>query len=143
MNCEHAHCQLHSSSLWTLSPTSGNVTTTTTVCVLWWTPEHTDSGNPDSHVYFDLPNFCLCSVEELHLSCNEYNQIELPERCHDKLKRLHFNNNAVVSWQNLERVGAVFPALLMLVARANPLTVPVAESPASAGQSPSLLCMHS
>ncbi|XP_065195734.1 tubulin-specific chaperone cofactor E-like protein [Sycon ciliatum] len=72
------------------------------------------------------------SVEELHLSCNEYNQIELPERCHDKLKRLHFNNNAVVSWQNLERVGAVFPALLMLVARANPLTVPVAESPASA-----------
>ncbi|KAJ8683856.1 hypothetical protein QAD02_019648 [Eretmocerus hayati] len=57
----------------------------------------------------------LRSLEELHLSLNEYKTVELgtdnPDGLHHSLKRLHFTGNPVELWHEVSKLGRAFPSL--------------------------------
>ena len=77
---------------------------------------------------YDSHSLCSCSLEELHLSCNDYADVELSDLSHSCVQRLHFNNNLVTSWHTLEKLGVAFPQLKMVMVRANPLNIQDAAS---------------
>ncbi|XP_046383123.1 tubulin-specific chaperone cofactor E-like protein [Ischnura elegans] len=59
----------------------------------------------------------LPSLEELHLSLNEYSTVEI-EDCggpHTRLQKLHFAGNPVNSWREISKMGNKFPGLQALV----------------------------
>lgn len=61
----------------------------------------------------------LRNLEELHLSLNEYKTVELdylkPENGNDSLKKLHFTGNPIEVWNQISKLGYVFPNLESLV----------------------------
>ncbi|XP_072166302.1 tubulin-specific chaperone cofactor E-like protein [Diadema setosum] len=63
----------------------------------------------------------LPSLEELHLSLNNYTIVGVPPNCHPKLKLLHFNSNRVEDWKEIEKLGVAFPSLETLVLMENPI----------------------
>ncbi|XP_065201611.1 tubulin-specific chaperone cofactor E-like protein isoform X2 [Planococcus citri] len=69
----------------------------------------------------------LPNIEELHLSLNEYNDIDLKDDdgnliCLPSVKRLHFTGNHVSSWSVIRKLGQAFPKLEILVLADCPLT---------------------
>lgn len=70
------------------------------------------------------------SLEELHLSRNQYTNIELGEERHaedgeeyrhDAVRKLHFNGNPVGCWEEVAKLGHAFPTLESLVLAECPL----------------------
>ncbi|KOC62497.1 Tubulin-specific chaperone cofactor E-like protein [Habropoda laboriosa] len=61
----------------------------------------------------------LHNLEELHLSLNEYKTVDLdyqkPENGNDSLKKLHFTGNPVEVWNEISKLGYIFPNLESLV----------------------------
>lgn len=61
----------------------------------------------------------LHNLEELHLSLNEYKTVELdhrkPENGNSSVKKLHFTGNPVEVWNEISKLGYVFPSLESLV----------------------------
>ncbi|XP_011640983.1 tubulin-specific chaperone cofactor E-like protein [Pogonomyrmex barbatus] len=61
----------------------------------------------------------LRNLEELHLSLNEYKTVDLdyqkPENVNPALKKLHFTGNPVEIWNEISKLGYVFPNLKSLV----------------------------
>ncbi|KAK7588200.1 hypothetical protein V9T40_005445 [Parthenolecanium corni] len=62
----------------------------------------------------------LPNVEELHLSLNDYNDIDLRDDDGKQLnlpsvKRLHFTGNHVSTWSTIRKLGQAFPRLESLV----------------------------
>lgn len=61
------------------------------------------------------------TLEELHLSLNGYDTVELEDDCinekfqNDTLKKLHFNGNPVRTWAEIRKIGRAFPHLECLV----------------------------
>ena len=56
-----------------------------------------------------------CSLEELHLSLNNYTSVDLPEDfIYPSLTRLFFNKNRVEAWSQVSRLGRAFPGLQQL-----------------------------
>ena len=66
--------------------------------------------------------FFLGSVEELHLSLNGYATVPECEDSFETVKRLHFNGNNIKDWEEVEKLGKMFPNLQTLVFMENPLT---------------------
>ena len=65
----------------------------------------------------------LSSLQELHLSKNNYLQVNFdPAFQHKSLKRLHINNNSLSDWREIEKLSPAFPNLQILVATSNPLS---------------------
>ena len=67
----------------------------------------------------------LRNLEELHLSLNEYKNVELgydkPENRNHTLKRLHFTGNPVEFWCEIAKLGYNFPSLESLVVAECPI----------------------
>ena len=64
----------------------------------------------------------LSSLQELHLSKNNYPQVDFdPAFQHKSLKRLHINDNSLSDWREIEKLSPAFPNLQILVATSNPL----------------------
>ncbi|KAL2749061.1 tubulin-specific chaperone cofactor E-like protein [Vespula maculifrons] len=61
----------------------------------------------------------LRNLEELHLSLNEYKTVDLDyrkvENVNRSLKKLHFTGNPVEVWNEISKLGYVFPSLESLV----------------------------
>ncbi|CAK9815261.1 Tubulin-specific chaperone cofactor E-like protein [Anthophora plagiata] len=61
----------------------------------------------------------LRNLEELHLSLNEYKTVDLdyqkPENGNASLKKLHFTGNPVEVWNEISKLGYIFPNLESLV----------------------------
>ncbi|XP_012339274.1 tubulin-specific chaperone cofactor E-like protein [Apis florea] len=61
----------------------------------------------------------LRNLEELHLSLNEYKTVDLdyqlPENKNVSVKKLHFTGNPVEVWNEISKLGYVFPNLESLV----------------------------
>lgn len=61
----------------------------------------------------------LDNLEELHLSLNEYKNVELDhtkvENKNASLRKLHFTGNPIESWTEISKLGYVFPSLESLV----------------------------
>ncbi|KYN31031.1 Tubulin-specific chaperone cofactor E-like protein [Trachymyrmex septentrionalis] len=61
----------------------------------------------------------LRNLEELHLSLNEYKTVDLdhqkPENVNPALKKLHFTGNPVEVWNEISKLGYLFPNLKSLV----------------------------
>lgn len=74
---------------------------------------------------------CCYSLEELHLSRNQYKSIELgccdagteegEEHSHAAVRKLHFNGNPVGCWEEVAKLGQAFPSLESLVLAECPL----------------------
>ncbi|XP_075234001.1 tubulin folding cofactor E like protein mlt isoform X2 [Lycorma delicatula] len=86
----------------------------------------------------------LPSLEELHLSKNEFQQIELDDDLnyeksgtfqHSSVKRLHFTDNPISSWCEVCKLGRAFPQLESLVLAHCPLTSLDTSSPSSSPSS--------
>jgi hypothetical protein len=68
-------------------------------------------------------------LEELHLSLNNYSNVELGDEadmmtsplCYRNVKKLHFTGNPVATWQEICKLGLVFPSLEALVLAKCPL----------------------
>lgn len=60
-------------------------------------------------------------LEELHLSLNEYDKVDLNDVNSENLKKLHFNSNPVCSWNEIRKLGRCFPSLECLVLADCPL----------------------
>lgn len=60
-------------------------------------------------------------MEELHLSLNGYSTVPECEEFFESVKRLHFNGNNIKHWQEVERLGRMFPNLETLMIMENPL----------------------
>eukprot|EP00794_Sanderia_malayensis_P011260 gene11260-12440_t len=61
------------------------------------------------------------TVEELHLSLNAYGRvIEWPKN-YPNVKTLHFNRNELENWEDVIRVGKLFPSLKILILCENPV----------------------
>jgi Leucine-rich repeat (LRR) protein len=69
-------------------------------------------------------------LEELHLSRNQYEKIELGdehhadegENCsHEVVRKLHFNGNPIGCWEEVVKLGRAFPTLESLVLAECPL----------------------
>lgn len=67
----------------------------------------------------------LRNLEELHLSLNEYKTVDLDhetqENGNDSLKKLHFTGNPVEVWNEISKLGYIFPSLESLVLAECPL----------------------
>lgn len=63
----------------------------------------------------------LPSVEKLHLSLNQYLSVPDCEEVFESVKRLHFNGNSIKHWQEVEKLGKMFPKLQELLIMDNPL----------------------
>ncbi|XP_076167148.1 tubulin folding cofactor E like protein mlt isoform X2 [Ptiloglossa arizonensis] len=67
----------------------------------------------------------LRNLEELHLSLNEYKTVDLEhqksENGNDSVKKLHFTGNPVEVWNEISKLGYVFPNLESLVLAECPL----------------------
>ncbi|EZA56266.1 Tubulin-specific chaperone cofactor E-like protein [Ooceraea biroi] len=67
----------------------------------------------------------LRNLEELHLSLNEYKTVNLeylkPENKNPALKKLHFTGNPVEIWNEISKLGYLFPNLKSLVLAECPL----------------------
>ena len=61
----------------------------------------------------------LDNLEELHLSLNEYKNVELdhakPENRNEALRKLHFTGNPTETWNEISKLGYAFPNLESLV----------------------------
>lgn len=61
----------------------------------------------------------LVNLEELHLSLNEYKNVELDhakaDNRNEALKKLHFTGNPIETWTEISKLGYVFPNLESLV----------------------------
>lgn len=61
----------------------------------------------------------LRNLEELHLSLNEYRTVDLehqkPEHRCRSLKKLHFTGNPIEHWNEISKLGYVFPSLESVV----------------------------
>ncbi|KAG8279294.1 hypothetical protein J6590_004103 [Homalodisca vitripennis] len=80
----------------------------------------------------------LPSLEELHLSLNNFNRVDLddelsdePSVRHKNLKKLHFTGNPVTEWCEVCKLGRAFPNLEMLVMADCPLSSLDPSSPCS------------
>lgn len=70
-----------------------------------------------------------CSLEELHLSLNNYSSVELGDeadmqtKLHNycNVKKLHFTGNPVATWREICKLGLAFPMLEDLVLAECPL----------------------
>jgi hypothetical protein len=68
-------------------------------------------------------------LEELHLSLNNYSNVELGDEAdmqmnpHDyyNVKKLHFTGNPVATWREICKLGLAFPTLEALVLAECPL----------------------
>lgn len=61
-------------------------------------------------------------LEELHLSLNGYDSVQLDNDCQNgSLRKLHFNGNPVGSWGEIRKFGRAFPSLECLVLADCPL----------------------
>lgn len=60
-------------------------------------------------------------MEELHLSLNGYSSVPECKELFASVKRLHFNGNDIKHWQEVERLGRMFPNLETLIIMENPL----------------------
>ena len=65
--------------------------------------------------------FFFCSLVELHLSLNCYSSIPECNKSCATVKRLHFNGNDVRDWEEVEKLGKIFPNLETLIIMENPL----------------------
>ncbi|XP_076633989.1 tubulin folding cofactor E like protein mlt [Colletes latitarsis] len=67
----------------------------------------------------------LRNLEELHLSLNEYRTVDLEhqksENGNDSVRKLHFTGNPVEVWNEISKLGYVFPNLESLVLAECPL----------------------
>lgn len=69
---------------------------------------------------------CIYSVEELHLSNNDYTSVDFdPSFSHPSVSRLHLNNNSISQWEEITKLSSAFPGLHKLVAG----SLPVREIP--------------
>lgn len=60
---------------------------------------------------------------ELHLSLNDYGVVpEFNNLCTTTVKRLHFNGNNIEHWEDVEKLGKMFPNLETLIIMENPLS---------------------
>ena len=73
---------------------------------------------------FKAHSLPLFSLQELHLSNNDYSTVDFdPSFSHPSLSRLHFNNNTISKWEEITKLSSAFPGLQKLVAG----SLPVAE----------------
>ncbi|KAJ9601305.1 hypothetical protein L9F63_000527 [Diploptera punctata] len=64
----------------------------------------------------------LPSLEELHLSLNNYSHIDLGDDSnYDNVKKVHFTGNPVTTWREICKLGLAFPTLESLVLAECPL----------------------
>lgn len=72
---------------------------------------------------------CCCSLEELHLSLNNYSSVELGDEAdmqtniqnYCNVKKLHFTGNPVATWREICKLGLAFRTLEDLVLAECPL----------------------
>ena len=64
-------------------------------------------------VHFFFRN--IFSLEELHLSLNEYETVPNIDHQYRNIKSLHFASNNIKSWFDVQNIGKLFPALKVLV----------------------------
>jgi hypothetical protein len=65
--------------------------------------------------------YLFSSLLELHLSLNDYSSVpEYDDPC-TTVKRLHFNGNRIEHWEEVEKIGKMFPNLETLIIVENPL----------------------
>ncbi|XP_028401966.1 tubulin-specific chaperone cofactor E-like protein isoform X2 [Dendronephthya gigantea] len=64
----------------------------------------------------------LPSLIELHLSLNDYSSVPECDKCCTTVKRLHFNGNKIQHWNEVEKLGKMFPYLETLIIMENPLS---------------------
>lgn len=55
------------------------------------------------------------SIEELHLSLNSYGCVVDWPSSFPNVKKLHFNNNGIEEWNDVVRIGKIFPNLKSLI----------------------------
>ena len=66
---------------------------------------------------------CLYSLEELHLSNNDYTSVDLdPAFSHPSISTLHLNNSTISKWEEITKLSSAFPDLNKLVAGSLPVT---------------------
>ncbi|XP_076291188.1 tubulin folding cofactor E like protein mlt [Lasioglossum baleicum] len=67
----------------------------------------------------------LRNLEELHLSLNEYKTVDIeyqkPENGNASVKKLHFTGNPIEVWNEISKLGHIFPNLESLVLAECPL----------------------
>lgn len=62
------------------------------------------------HVYY------FFSLQELHLSLNDYTAIDLPSnKIYPSLKQLFLCGNPISSWNDIMLLGRIFPSLELLI----------------------------
>ena len=74
------------------------------------------------HVIDNGPITCNSSVSELHLSMNGMTQVQIPD--HTKylsVTSLYINDNEINDWEDLTKIGRLFPNLEHLVMMKNPV----------------------
>ncbi|KAH3701455.1 hypothetical protein DPMN_076443 [Dreissena polymorpha] len=58
---------------------------------------------------------CFPSLQELHLSMNQYSSVEIPSGfCHPTLVRLYMNDCDISDWHNFSKLGQAFPNLVSM-----------------------------
>ena len=71
----------------------------------------------------DHGNSIFYSLVELHLSLNDCDVVpEFNNPCTTTVKRLHFNGNNIKHWEEVEKLGKMFPNLETLIIMENPLS---------------------
>ncbi|XP_041470917.1 tubulin-specific chaperone cofactor E-like protein [Lytechinus variegatus] len=79
-------------------------------------------------------------LKELHLSLNELSNVTPGDCTHGNLKLLQFNNNQVRDWQDVEKLGTMFPELETLILMENPITT-LGSNPGDAFPNLKVLCL--
>ena len=80
-------------------------------------------SHPSSLLSHFPPSSHICSLEELHLSNNDYTSIDFDHAfSHPSISRLHLNNNTITKWEEITKLSSAFPSLNKLVAGSLPLT---------------------
>lgn len=64
---------------------------------------------------FSILHLSIHSVEELHLSLNSYGYVVDWPTSFPNLKKLHFNSNGIEDWNDVLRIGKIFPNLKSLI----------------------------
>ncbi|XP_033641163.1 tubulin-specific chaperone cofactor E-like protein [Asterias rubens] len=62
------------------------------------------------------------TLEQLHLSLNDHGRVSLPNRSYTSVKLLQFNRNQITKWQEVSKLGKMFPNLESLFLSENNLT---------------------
>ena len=70
----------------------------------------------------------LFRVEELHLSLNAYGHVIEWHETFPNVKKLHFNSNDIEDWDDVVKIGQVFPNLTSLILCENAITEVTASS---------------